>query len=107
MSKYSSGFGYLLSALDFYLSEPKEIALLGSLDSHEIRLFVEEIYSRYLPNKVVAAAEPGDTQAAAAIKLLADKTLVDGKATAYVCRNYTCLAPATSAQELAAAPRTP
>ena len=29
MSKYPSGFGYLLSALDFYLSEPKEIAIVG------------------------------------------------------------------------------
>jgi uncharacterized protein YyaL (SSP411 family) len=102
MSRYASAFGYLLSALDYYLSEPKEIAILGPLDSHEVRLFIEEIYSRYLPNKVVAAAEANDTQAAEAIKLLDGKTLVDGKAAVYVCRNYTCLVPATSPQELAA-----
>ena len=60
MVRYPSAFGYMLSALDFYLSEPKEIAVVGNLDSHEVRLLVEEIYSRYIPNKVVAASEPGD-----------------------------------------------
>jgi uncharacterized protein YyaL (SSP411 family) len=102
VAKYPSGFGYALCALDFYLSEPKEIAIVGETDSHEVRLFIEEIYSRYLPNKVVAARAPEDEQSAEAIKLLAARPVVEGKATAYVCRNYTCLAPATTAEELAA-----
>jgi len=101
MTRYPSAFGYLLGALDLYLSEAKEIALIGDADSHEVRLFIEEIYSRFLPNKVVAGCEPNDRQAIDAIKLLADRAMVDGKATAYVCRNYTCLAPATTPQELA------
>jgi uncharacterized protein YyaL (SSP411 family) len=102
MSKYASGFGYLLCALDFYLSEPKEIALIGNTDSHEIRSFIDEIYSRYIPNKIVAAADSENEQAAEAIKLLAGRPMIEGKATVYVCRNYTCLAPATSSQELTA-----
>ena len=101
MTRYPSAFGYLLTALDFYLSEAKEIALIGDVDSHEVRLFIEEIYTRFLPNKVVAGCQADDAQAAEAIKLLADRPQVDGKATAYVCRNYTCLAPATTPQELA------
>ena len=102
MSRYPSAFGYMLSGLDFYLSEPKEIAIVGRIDSHEARSFGEEIYSRYLPNKVVAACEPGDEAASAAIKLLAGRNAIDSKATAYVCRNYTCLAPATTAEEFGA-----
>ena len=102
MGKYASGFGYLLCALDFYLSEPKEIAIAGKIDSHEIRSFIDEIYSRYIPNKILAVADPENEQAAEAIKLLAGRPMVDGKATAYVCRNYTCLAPATSTEELVA-----
>ncbi len=102
MSRYPSAFGYLLGALDFYLSEPKEIAIIGKLDSHEVRSFTEEVYSRYLPNKVVAACEPGDEQAASQIKLLVGRSAIEGKATAYVCRNYTCLEPATMVEELAA-----
>ena len=102
MSRYPSAFGYMLCALDFYLSEPKEIAIVGKLDSHEVRLFVEEIYSRYLPNKVVAACEPGNDEAADAIKLMIGRSAIDGKATAYLCRNYTCLEPATTGEELSA-----
>ena len=102
MSRYPSAFGYMLSALDFYLSEPKEIAIVGTLDSHEVRSFVEEIYSRYIPNKIVAASEPNDEHAASAITLLAGRSAIHGQATAYVCRNYTCLEPATTVEELAA-----
>jgi len=102
MSRYPSAFGYMLSGMDFYLSEPKEIAIVGKLNSHEIRLFGEQIYSRYLPNKVVAGCEQGDEAAASAIKLLAGKSAVDSKATAYVCRNYTCLKPTALVEELAA-----
>ena len=91
----------MLCALDFYLAEPKEIAIIGERGSHEVRLFVEEIYSRYLPNKVLALAEPDDSEAGFTIKLLAGRPSVDGKPTAYVCRLYTCLAPATTTQELA------
>ncbi|MCI0490757.1 MAG: thioredoxin domain-containing protein [Blastocatellia bacterium] len=100
MSRHPSAFGYLLCALDFYLSEPKEIAIIGPTDSHEVRSFIEEIYSRYLPNKVLASGV--DAPSAAAIKLLADRPAMEGKPTVYVCRNYTCLAPATSREELAA-----
>jgi uncharacterized protein len=102
VAKYPSAFGYSLCGLDFYLSEPREIAIVGLPDSHEVRLFVEHIYSRYLPNKVVAARAAEDEASAEAIKLLAARPMVDGKATAYVCRNYACLAPATTVEELAA-----
>jgi hypothetical protein len=100
-ARYPSAFGYLLSALDFYLSQPKEIAIVGELDSHEVRSFVQTIYSRYIPNKVVAACQPGDLVAEEAIRLLAGRPALDGRSTAYVCRNYTCLEPATSSDELA------
>lgn len=102
MSRYPNAFGFMLCSLDFYLSEPKEIAIIGSADSHEIRLFIEEIYRRFIPNKVVAASESGKTPAAEIIKLLAEKTAVAGNPAVYVCRNFACLAPATTTEELSA-----
>ena len=101
MARMPSGFGYLLCSLDLYLSEPKEVALVGDPGSHEIRLFVKEVFSRYLPNKVIASSKEGDPSAAESIGLLRGKSAIDGRPTAYVCRDYVCLAPVTTPEELA------
>src|SRR5258705_7511003 len=58
VQRYPSGFGRLLCALDFYVGAPKEIALVGDLDKPETQSLLDEIWSRYLPNKVVAPVFP-------------------------------------------------
>jgi uncharacterized protein len=96
--RYPSGFGYALSAADFYLSTPKEIAVIGK-DVSATREFLREIWSRYLPNKVVAAATPADRPDSTPVVLLHQKPL-QGSATAYVCEHYTCKEPATHVSRL-------
>ncbi len=80
-----------LSALDFYLSTPKEIAFTGPPD----RALLGVVYERYLPNRVMASG-PGD-----GIALLTDKPPSD-VAMAYVCEHYECKAPTSDPEELAA-----
>ena len=58
------------------------------------------VFGRYLPNKVVALAAPEDKEAAQEIQLLSGRTRVDGRATAYVCRNFYCEEPVTEAEKL-------
>jgi uncharacterized protein YyaL (SSP411 family) len=101
LKRYSSAFGRLLGALDFHLSTPKEIAVVGQVESEEARALLREVWARYLPNKVVALAAEGDARAAEVIPLLRDRPAINGCATAYVCEHYTCQQPATSAAELA------
>ncbi len=96
--RYPSGFGYALSAADFYLSTPKEIAILGN-DAAARAQFLAEIWGLYLPNKVVAAGTSADLAASSPVVLLHGKPISDS-ATAYVCEHYTCKAPALSAEEL-------
>ena len=62
---------------------------------------VRAVWRNYLPNKVVAAAFPGDGEAARIVPLLADRPQVHGKATAYVCRHYICNAPTNDPEEMA------
>lgn len=95
MMRSPSAFGHLLCALDFYLSSPHEIALVGSPESADTRALADSIFKRYLPNKVVALANPADGRAAEAIKLLENRSPIEAKATAYVCRNFYCEAPVT------------
>jgi uncharacterized protein YyaL (SSP411 family) len=47
-------------------------------------------------------AAPGDRDAAAEVPLLADRTALGGRATAYVCEHFVCQLPVTEPEALAA-----
>jgi uncharacterized protein YyaL (SSP411 family) len=98
LRKYGSAFGRALSALDFHLSSPFEIALLGTKGSQDLEELRRGVWSRYIPNKLVAEAETANPD----LPLLRDRATTEGRATAYVCRNYTCQQPVTGADELLA-----
>ena len=99
-AQHPTGFGRLLCALDFYFGSPKEIAIVGKRGAADTRALLRAIWGRFLPNRVVALADPDETPAE--IPLLAERPTRNGEATAYVCQQYTCQAPVTTAEELAA-----
>jgi len=101
MMRAPGAFGHLLSALDLFLASPYEIAIIGPPEAEETRAMVNAVFKRYLPNKVVAFATGPDSKASRTIKLLEGRGAIDGKAAAYVCRNFYCEAPAPSAEKLA------
>jgi uncharacterized protein YyaL (SSP411 family) len=92
-----TGFGYALSALDFYLSPVREVAIVGTPDAEDTRRLVDEVHGRFRPNVVLAVAGPDDV---AGIELLRDRSAQDGKATAYVCERFVCQRPVTKPEEL-------
>jgi uncharacterized protein YyaL (SSP411 family) len=95
-------FGHALGAVDLYVSPSKEVAVIGDLESEDAKRLIRELWSRYLPNAVFAAARPGDGEAAGLVPLLAGREPLDGKAAAYVCERFTCKLPVTDPQGLAA-----
>jgi hypothetical protein len=103
MTRAPSAFGRLLSALDLFLASPYEIAIIGAPDDAETRAMIDVVFKRYLPNRVIAFAPYAGSNASGAIKLLEGRDMIDGKATAYVCRNFYCEAPQTHAEGLAKA----
>jgi uncharacterized protein YyaL (SSP411 family) len=100
MGRAPAAFGRMLSALDFYISSPAEVAFIGDLESEEMAAMLRAVWQPYAPNKVIAASEPGDEETARIVPLLADRPQVRGHATAYVCRNYICEAPTTDPDEV-------
>jgi len=100
MVRYPLGFARALSALDFLLGRPKEIAIFGSLDSADTQALLDVVFEPFLPNKVVAGANNGG--APADIPLLEGRSARNGHATAYVCEQYVCQAPTSDPQELRA-----
>ena len=108
MSKAPAGTGQWLATLDFYVSTPKEIAIVGPLHESATKGLLDTIFGRYLPNKVVVGADlsfapPGNGGSYPIdLPLLRDRGMVNGKPTAYVCQNYACQLPVTDSAGLAA-----
>ena len=93
MTRYPSGFGRYLSALDFHLGPVAEVALVWP-DGSGPDVLAETAFSRYMPNRVVVGA-PAGSAAGMGLPLLGDRPAISGKPTAYVCRRYVCQLPVT------------
>jgi uncharacterized protein YyaL (SSP411 family) len=93
----------MLWALDFALGPSQEIVIAGEPSQKATQEFVVLIFSRFLPNKVVAL-HPTEPVARQAIESLAPfvefQVMKEGKATVYVCKNYVCQFPVTQPSEL-------
>jgi uncharacterized protein len=85
-----SAFGWALCALDLYLSPPRELAIVGGVDSEIARAALRG----FDPTAVVAFGPADD------VPLLEGKTLANGKPTVYVCERFACQAPVTDRAEL-------
>ncbi|HLV02507.1 MAG TPA: thioredoxin domain-containing protein [Acidobacteriota bacterium] len=96
LARYPSAFGYWLQAVDFLLGPVYEIALVGALSKQEELL--APIKSRFIPNRIIARSE-GNSGADAEVPLLEGRE-AKGEATLYLCRNYTCLEPASSVEQV-------
>ena len=86
LTRVPSAFGHALTALELHFSPPRELAIVGPVDSPVARAALE----RFQPDTVVAVGPADD------VPLLAGKGLVDGKPAVYVCENFACQAPVTS-----------
>jgi hypothetical protein len=76
---------------------------VGDLGDAATRALIEAAHRVYEPNRVMVVSDPSAAGAEAwaeKIPLLRGKQPVDGKPTAYVCRNYTCRRPVTTPAEL-------
>nr|PZN63298.1 MAG: thioredoxin domain-containing protein [Sphaerobacter thermophilus] len=101
-AKAPTGFGQLLCAADLALAEAHEIALVGDPQVPAMAEMLAVVQQPYLPHQVVALRHPDQDGEDEVIPLLAGRTARDGQPTAYVCRNYACRQPVTTAHDLAA-----
>jgi uncharacterized protein len=92
---------YQGTVLDFSISQPYEVALVGEPREADTQTLINTIYTANLPNKVAAGCAPDDEEDAGLIPPLADRTTRDGRATAYVCEGYACQNPTTDPEGLA------
>ena len=88
MARHPLGFGHLLGVADMLVNGSVELALVGDVGSREFSALAAAAGEVYAPALIIAGgSSPSGTA------LLANRPLVDGRATAYVCRGFTCDAP--------------
>ncbi|MGH2459177.1 MAG: thioredoxin domain-containing protein, partial [Chloroflexota bacterium] len=100
MAQQPLAFGRLICALDLFLAEPREVAMIGDPTASDTRALLDVIDRRYRPHLTVALARPDDLTASQAVPLLQNRSALNGQATAYVCQNFACQLPTTEPTEL-------
>lgn len=88
-------FGQWLWAAQLALAPLTTVAVVGDPMAPDARALVAAVRERFRPHVLLTAG----TESAEA-PVLRDKKMVDGRAAAYVCRGYTCLAPVTEPRKL-------
>ena len=92
----------MLSALDFMVGPAAELVIAGDLQDQNTERLLKKLYTSFVPNKVVLLHPSGE--AGKVIEDIApftrEQQAIEGKATAYVCRNYACQAPVNDAEAM-------
>jgi uncharacterized protein YyaL (SSP411 family) len=99
MARHPAAFGHALGVAELFVRGPIELAIVGDPASDEFHALTRAAAERYVPALVMAG---GPARVSADIALLADRLAENGRATAYLCRNYACDAPVTDAATLGA-----
>jgi uncharacterized protein YyaL (SSP411 family) len=93
IGRYPLAFGNILGCADMLINGAIEVAIVGDPASDDFRALERVVAERYVPSLVLAGGIPRSDDS---IPLLSARDARDGRATAYVCRNYTCEEPATT-----------
>ena len=94
-------FGYTtwLEALERWSEGATEVIVIGTPDAPDTAALWRAAASRWIPHRTLVRVRPGAIDVPAVAR---DRPQVDGRATAYVCRHFTCSRPVHTADELAA-----
>ncbi len=99
-SAFSSSLNHLpishtmfMVALDFAVGKSYEIVISGNKDSKDTKSMIIKFRENYIPNKVVLLREENSTAIEKIALFTKPQRMINNKATAYVCENFTCQLP--------------
>jgi len=93
----------MLVALDTFLHPPAQVVIAGDPQSADALALRRVVHARHRPGLVLLAADGAAGQALLATHnpIITDLRPQAGRATAYLCENFTCKLPTTTPTELA------
>jgi uncharacterized protein YyaL (SSP411 family) len=89
-------FSHMLEAIDLYQRGATEIVIVGERGTPGLDEWIERLGLLYLPNRALFLAGPSALAGSFVPEAVRGKSQMDGKLTAYVCRERTCTAPIMS-----------
>jgi len=102
VSDMPSVYTMLLSALDFAVGTSHEVVVVGDPGAADTQEMLRTLRREYLPNTVILfrSSGSGAGELANIAEFTSDHHSIDGRATVYVCRNYSCQLPTTDIQKM-------
>ncbi|MGO9264941.1 MAG: thioredoxin domain-containing protein [Candidatus Binataceae bacterium] len=107
IEKQPFAFAHMIEAADLYERGPTEIALVGDRTTGEFAAWLKQLGRLHVANLALYAVSPTAGAEALIPEALRGKRQVDGRLTAYLCRDRACSAPITEFAELERALRQP
>src|SRR5208283_3692458 len=97
-----SAYTQFMCAVDFALGHSLEVVIAGDSRADDTQVFIRALSSKFLPNAVIVLkpTEQEFPEIAGLAGFTEYLTAIEGKATAYVCQNYTCAVPTTDVKEM-------
>jgi uncharacterized protein YyaL (SSP411 family) len=102
ITQFPSGYTQFLSSVDFGLGPSYEVVIVGSSKDDSAREMLRALKTRYIPNRVLIF-KPTDSESpeiSSIAGFIENHVPLDGRATAYVCRNTACNMPTTDIHEM-------
>ena len=102
VSSSPKAYTQLMSSLSFALGPSSEVVIVGDPDGEDTHRMLKALRSRFLPDKVVVfrPVENVLPDISDVAEYTRSQSSIDGKATAYVCRNYACAQPTADAGKM-------
>ena len=108
LTQFPSAYTQFLLFLDFLLGPSFEVVVVGTEGAEETDIMLERLNSSYVPNKVVILKNSNreHTETVSIAPYLKDFEIINKRATAFVCGNYTCESPTNDPEKMLSMLRT-
>lgn len=96
-----AGHTMFLAGLDMAMNESLDIVIAGDSNDNAVKEMLSVINGQYLPDITVIVHPAEDKSLIAELaQHIKSQTKINGKATAYVCRNFSCSQPTNDIQKM-------
>ena len=100
INQHPTAYTFFLTAALYYNQPGRDIVIVGKREEKDTRAMIETINDRFLPDTLIIFKDPAEKTLDEIVPFIEDMTMIDNKATAYICENFSCQQPITDIEDL-------